>query len=106
MYRLLAILSIAFLLLNPAGICAGNSSSSPKAPAHPCCPSAPSNCVCIDRQPAAPVLPALADAGIVVPPTPAAVLSAVEQPAPVAIVSESPAGPSDSRFLQFHQILV
>ena|SRR5215475_4940871 len=105
MYRLLAILSIAFLLLNPAGICAGNSSGA-KTSSHPCCPSTPSNCVCIDRQPAAPVLPALADAGVVVAPAPAALLSMAEWPVPVEVDSESPFCPAESRFLQFHQILV
>jgi hypothetical protein len=73
-----AILGIAFLLANPAGICAGTPGTA--SPSHPCCPKpstpvAPttSSCVCIDRQPAAPVLPALADQGPAVAVAPVAV---------------------------------
>src|SRR5689334_19790854 len=56
-----SILCIALLLLNPASLCAG------ATPGHPCCPKAPTNsdggpvslrCVCIDRQPTAPSVPA------------------------------------------------
>src|SRR5689334_19797036 len=57
---MLAIISIAFLLFNPAGICAGP--AGPQAAAHPCCPktACPSPqgstvlCVCVDRQAVAP----------------------------------------------------
>ena len=60
---ILALLSMALLVFNPAGFCAGSPMA--KSPSHPCCPSAPhqhdsakTSCVCIDRQPAAPSLPA------------------------------------------------
>ena len=106
MYRILAVLSIAFLLLNPAGICAGTNGGVAKAPAHPCCPSTPSSCICIDRQPAPPALPSLADTGIVVPPAPIALLSSADQPVRVMAAAESGVFPTESRFLQFHQILV
>src|SRR3954453_10783629 len=61
----LALLSILFLILNPAGFCAGSPMA--KSPSHPCCPSgsgsqhqdmAKASCVCIDRQPTAPSVPA------------------------------------------------
>src|SRR3954452_25516048 len=58
----LALLGIAVLLLNPAGACAGTPGA--KSASHPCCPKATADkasCVCLDRQPAAPTLPPLAD---------------------------------------------
>src|SRR5689334_6614928 len=99
MYRLLVILAIAFLLINPAGICAGNGGVQ-KAPTHPCCPSSPSSCVCIDRQPAPPALPSLADSGIVLPPAPVALVHVADHPVRVAAASESVVFPAESRFLQ------
>ena len=101
---LLAILGVMFLLLNPAGVC-------PASHSHPCCPppagshqqQSGGSCVCIDRQPAAPVLPPLMDAGVVAPqavvaPTVALDTERITPPDPP---------PSDERsFLTFHQILV
>src|SRR5690348_8412916 len=60
---LLAILGVVFLLANPAGACAGMMAGQSAAPAHPCCPTptaghATAPCICIDRQPAAPSVPA------------------------------------------------
>jgi len=57
----LAVLGIALLLVNPAGVCAGTMSSF--SPSHPCCPKpsgdlAKSSCLCIENQPSSPVLPA------------------------------------------------
>jgi hypothetical protein len=66
----LALVGIVFLLANPAGVCAGTPSA--QSPSHPWCPthrgpaphgSSKSACVCLDRQPAAPILPQL-DEGV------------------------------------------
>lgn len=55
----LVALGIAVLLLNPAGVCAGNMSA--PSPSHPCCPNssgdtAKSSCLCIEAQSSAPIL--------------------------------------------------
>ncbi len=60
---LLAIFGVVFLLVNPAGACAGIMAGQPSSPSHPCCPKPSasiekSSCICIDRQPAAPTVPA------------------------------------------------
>jgi hypothetical protein len=57
----LAVLGIAVLLVNPAGVCAGTIGAA--SPSHPCCPKPSADvskapCICIDRQPAAPTVPA------------------------------------------------
>ena len=108
---ILALPGIAFLLLNPAGVCAGTPPV--HAPSHPCCPTPSSQhhgsgtgaCVCIDRQPAAPALP---------PDTnPFAPVAATETLAPArAFGDEIVPGPGSggftlqARFLTFHQLLV
>src|SRR5579883_2279455 len=63
---MIALLGIALLLWNPAGVCAGSPSGGGRS--HPCCPASSTRhagstgaCVCIDRQPAAPSLPSLDD---------------------------------------------
>ncbi len=109
----LVLLSIALLLVNPAGICAGNAMA--QSPSHPCCPKAPtphqdssdkSNCVCIDRQPAPPTLPPVTAEGqfLTAPPVSAGIAPELT---PVAV---DPTGlalfyPHD-RCLQFHQLLL
>ena len=104
----LALLGIVFLLSNPAGVCAGTPAT--HAPSHPCCPRPSSDsgsCVCIDRQPAAPVLPSLADAGLYAPVAVSAATASLnlqscekaEPPDRVPLASED-------RFITLHQILV
>jgi hypothetical protein len=110
----LALLSILFLVINPAGFCAGSPMA--KSPSHPCCPSGPApqqhdlaktSCVCIDRQPTAPSLPANDAGGSVVAVSPdsspqlaAGVVSAAQR------VAERVIFPPNDRYLQFHQLLV
>jgi hypothetical protein len=105
---LLAVLAIAILLCNPAGICAGTPGA--KSPSHPCCPKPAAEkaaCVCIDRQPAAPTVPALADqpqldiAEVQVP-----VLQAVAIPAPERTVDPVVALTPDAILLSIHQLLL
>ncbi|HTS64901.1 MAG TPA: hypothetical protein VMH28_22915 [Candidatus Acidoferrales bacterium] len=110
----LAIAGIAFLLLNPAGVCAGTPST--QSPAHPCCPppagsthhhgSGGRGCVCIDRQAAAPVLPSLDDTGRLMPGT---VTNAYQYLCEIQREVVYPPGgiafPED-RVLAFHQLLV
>jgi len=103
-----AILGIAFLLLNPAGICAGTPGSS--SPSHPCCPkpagTATSSCVCIDRQPAAPVLPSLADNGPAMAAAPAAAVE-LDMPAVAEFAAfDLPVGPPQDLSVSFHQLLL
>jgi hypothetical protein len=107
----LAILAIAFLLFNPAGVCAGTPSSS--SPSHPCCPNptpqkdaAPASCICIDRQPAAPTLPSLADAGPAIVAA-AAPVAAIELPRPEAAAAfDVPIAAPQDRSVSFHQLLL
>ena len=110
----LAIMAIAFLLFNPAGICAGTPSSS-SSPSHPCCPSrapqpnapAHSSCICIDRQPAAPTLPSLSDQGpvaAIVAVT--AVVGAIELPRPEVAAFDDPVAAPQDRSVSFHQLLL
>ena len=108
---ILALLSVVFLLVNPAGICAGSGMA--KSPTHPCCPTSPthdsakSSCVCIDRQPAPPSVPsndtgeriAVATADL----TPR-VTADEARPESRAFVDVGP--PSQDRCVQFHQLLV
>jgi len=105
-----AILGIAILLLNPAGICAGTPGAS--SPSHPCCPpSAPSapvtsSCICIDRQPAAPVLPTLADNGPVLTVAPAAGVE-LDIPAVAEFAAfDLPIGSPQDLSVSFHQLLL
>jgi hypothetical protein len=108
---ILAILGIAFLLLNPAGICAGTPGS--QSPSHPCCPKpstpvapASSSCVCIDRQPAAPTLPSLADNGPVVTVASAAVVE-LDLPAVAEFATfDLPLGSPQDLSVSFHQLLL
>lgn len=110
----LALVAIAFLLFNPAGICAGTPSS--QSPSHPCCPStpapghqapAPSSCVCIDRQPAAPSLPSLTDEGPVaaIAPDQAALLY-MDGPAGEDAAWDTAVPLPQDRLVQFHQLLL
>jgi hypothetical protein len=98
------LLSIVFLLVNPAGFCTddmvGNTAG------HPCCPKAPASvksaCLCIDRQPAMPTVPVpVENVAIIVAPmdVPLPIASVVVK---VDVVSYSP----PDRFLAFHQFLV
>jgi hypothetical protein len=108
----LAILGVCFLLLNPAGICAGAGVASAESPSHPCCPkpaadSTDSPCICIDRQPAAPTVPSLSaqswfPAAAVVP------ALAVDAPslAPESFVDEAPPLSRHAILLSIHQLLL
>ena len=108
----LALLGIAFLLLNPAGVCAGTPGA--QSPSHPCCPkpAAPdapvtSSCVCIDRQPAAPVLPSLSDSGIVAEIAPDATTAvAIALPEREFAAFEMPVGNPQDLSVSFHQLLL
>lgn len=113
-YRVvLAVLGILFLLLNPAGICAGTPGT--QSPSHPCCPKpsgpaqapATSSCVCIDRQPAAPSLPSLSDSGPVAPVVAemGPVVHAALPPGEFAELS-GPVGPPQDISVSFHQLLL
>jgi hypothetical protein len=113
---LLALLGIVFLLVNPAGVCAGMASAPVSHASHPCCPppagsghhqnSGSGSCVCIDRQPAAPVLPSLADSGLCVPATVPAVTQPAERRSEKANAPDRIDFPAEDRVLTFHQILV
>lgn len=107
---LLAILGIVFLLANPAGICAGTMGS--QSPSHPCCPKpagdlAKAPCVCIDRQPAAPVLPSLTEqaSADAVAPAPALV-AALPVYAPEIADFEAPSPGPHSILVSIHQFLL
>jgi hypothetical protein len=108
----LALLGIALLVFNPAGICAGTPSA--HAPSHPCCPAPPTSnhssgtgaCICIDRQPAAPALPSLHDGQD-------ASVAATQSTADVAVSGdETVPAPNrsafvhEARFIILHQLLV
>jgi hypothetical protein len=102
---LLAVLAIAILLWNPAGVCAGTVGVS--SPSHPCCPKPTvekASCICIDRQSDPPTVPSLtlqADAELpVTAPAlqPASGAEANAEPAPVL--------PIQDRVVILHQILV
>jgi hypothetical protein len=109
---LLAVLGVVFLLANPAGICAGMAGAGTPSPSHACCPkpagdTAKAPCICIDRQPAAPALPAIGELtqAAVTAPVPAAI---AEMPAPAAeFVVEEAAGPAPHAILlSIHQLLL
>jgi hypothetical protein len=105
----LAILAMAFLVLNPIGACASMPLTSP--PAHPCCPTSPvalddcakPGCVCINPTPIS--IPPNSDKLVLVLPANGA--PEVSQPA----ANERPAfalaffAPAD-RYLKFHQLLL
>src|SRR4051794_17637410 len=108
-----ALLGIALLLVNPAGVCAGTPGA--QSPSHPCCPKGPAPqhhssgtaaCVCIDRQPAAPAVPVLADNGPVAAVAVEAALHVTEQPRNEFRSSESFFSPPHDRFVDFHQLLL
>jgi hypothetical protein len=108
----LAILGVCFLLLNPAGICAGAGIASAETQAHPCCPkpavdTADSPCICIDRQPAAPTVPSLSDQSSLLVIGPVAALAA-DVPAwrPEAFVDEAPPLGPRAILLSIHQLLL
>ena len=101
----LAALSVLFLLLNPAGFCAGNMDG--QSNGHPCCPKAPATakagCQCIEYQVASPTVSVPAETGTVL-------AVSFELPAPVIgranlVVDSPPYSPPD-RTIAFHQILV
>jgi hypothetical protein len=110
----LALLSIAILIFNPAGICAGGPMA--QSPSHPCCPSGSgpqhqdslkSSCVCIDRQPAAPSLPSNSGSeqlvAVALDTTPQL---RADQPGQASLAFEGIARAPQDRCLQFHQLLV
>src|SRR3954470_3106013 len=103
----LALLGIAILLLNPAGACAGTPGAN--SASHPCCPkpsAEKASCVCLDRQPAAPTLPALADQpqlDIAAAP-PVMAYSAI--PSPERTVDPAVALSPDAILLSIHQLLL
>ena len=109
---LLAILGVAFLLANPAGVCAGMMASDPAPDSHSCCPkpsaeSAKAPCICIDRQPAAQTLPAPGEQAQVAA-TDSAALPIAEIPVAAAefLVSEDPYPAPGSILLSIHQLLL
>ena len=107
---LLAILGIVFLLANPAGACAGIMAGA--SPSHPCCPKpsaspAKSSCICIDRQPAAPTVPAqgeLAEVAVVAADLP----TGVEMPVEVVefLASDDLSSEPHAILLSIHQLLL
>jgi hypothetical protein len=109
---LLAILGVVFLLANPAGACAGVMAGHSAPASHPCCPTpsadpATSSCICIDRQPAAPTVPApgeQAEAAVLA----AAPAIALESPLEVAefFVSDEPSPEPHAILLSIHQLLL
>ncbi|HEY2015734.1 MAG TPA: hypothetical protein VGH38_19660 [Bryobacteraceae bacterium] len=109
----LAILSIAFLLFSPVANCAGTVGM--ESPSHPCCPKTPApqqngakfGCVCFDRQPALPSLPALRDQGQVEAAASAPLaFDAAEMAGPEFHDFVNLVPPSLERFLSFHQLLL
>jgi hypothetical protein len=102
---LLAVLAVAILLLNPAGVCAGTVGAA--SPSHPCCPKPAvekAACICIDRQSDPPTVPSLtpqADAELLVTSPTLQQATAVESNAEPAL-----ALPAQDRIITLHQILV
>jgi len=99
------LLSIVCLLLNPAGICAGNSGM--QSPSHPCCPTHPkvdggSACVCIDRPAATVAIPSVVEAPAAVHTPPFEVRMAANEVRDFVVVISPP---SDI-VVALHQILV
>jgi hypothetical protein len=108
----LAVLGVVFLLLNPAGICAGAGIASTESPSHPCCPKPPagkadSPCICIDRQPAAPTVPSLTDQTpfAAIEPSPA-VTAAIPVQTPEFCAFEVPAPAPHAILLSTRQLLL
>lgn len=107
----LAILAVAFLVLNPIGACASMSVTSP--PSHPCCPKAPAatedcarpGCVCVNPTPVPTLVPPNIDEGqvLVLP------ANATSKPNPVAGERQTFGlvlfAPHD-RYLSYHQLLL
>jgi hypothetical protein len=99
------LLSVAFLLFNPAGFCTNDMTA--QSGGHPCCPKAPASvkasCLCIDRQPASPTVPAPMESGVVV---------AVSTVTPLPVIEVGDASGETSAFspldrsIAFHQLLV
>jgi hypothetical protein len=108
----LALLGIALLVVNPAGVCAGTPSA--HAPLHPCCPAPPTQnhgnrtgtCSCIDRQPTPPAPPSF-DTGhftaVAATDTSAPLNAFVTELTPV---SDRGSFTHEALFLTLHQILV
>jgi hypothetical protein len=108
----LAILTVAFLLLNPIGFC--TSVSVPSTPAHPCCPEKPAPppdcntpaCVCADTPQAPVTVPPNADHGFALD------LTLTVEPAEALVgvpekLSTDPILPgSQGKYLTIHQFLV
>jgi hypothetical protein len=108
----LAILGVCFLLLNPAGICAGAGIASAQSPSHPCCPkpaadTTNSPCICIDRQPAAPTVPSLSEQSLfsAIEPVPALAADSLAV-SPEASVDEGPSPAPHAILLSLHQLLL
>jgi hypothetical protein len=102
----LALLGIAILLLNPAGACAGTPDA--QSASHPCCPkptAEKSSCVCLDRAPDVPTLPALADQPQLEVPTAPMVELAVAA-TPELLVEPAVADSPDAILLSIHQLLL
>jgi hypothetical protein len=109
---LLAILGVVFLLANPAGACAGVMAGQAAPPSHPCCPKpsaslAKSSCICIDRQPAAPTVPALGEAAEVAVVAAAPALGAeIPVEAVEFLASEDVSPEPHAILLSIHQLLL
>ena len=104
----LALLGIAFLLLNPAGICAGNFTSD--SPSHPCCPKpaamAKAPCVCIDRQSEVETIPTLETQAQVEAATVVSPASNLTLPVHEFRAFQPSLLPAQDRVVSLHQILV
>ena len=104
--NVLAILGVCFLLLSPAGICAGAGIATEQSPSHPCCPKPPADtadspCLCIDREPAAPTTASVS----VIAPAPAPVTEP-PAPAPEFVAVEIAPAATHTILLSIHQLLL
>ena len=105
-----AILGILFLLVNPAGVCAGTPAQDMSA--HECCPKPADNgsespCLCIDRAPDAPALPALDDLTRAAVVAPAPLLGEeISARVPEAVIEDAAASSPPSIILSIHQLLL
>jgi hypothetical protein len=100
---------MAFLLANPAGICAGMSTT--ETPTHPCCPrtadsGSESSCICIDRQPAAPTILSTGPVTQLAAAAPASVFVNVPIASPNFQVEEAAPAAPKTIILSIHQLLL
>jgi hypothetical protein len=108
----LAILAVAFLVLNPIGACASMSVASP--PAHPCCPKRPAppadchtvGCVCINTPPAPSIVPPNTNQGPVLALPASAALDAGYLAADRRPTLERILFAPHDRYLSIHQLLL